>query len=352
VSAIELTIDGKQISARSGQTVLDVAKENNVFIPTLCHDPRLKPFGACRVCLVEVEGAKSLLPACATQATEGMIIRTDTVTLHKIRKTVVELILSDHDADCLTCESTGQCQLQDLAYSLSVDTERFKGEKSNYFVDDFNPLVERDYRKCIRCGRCARICQEVQGVNVYDFVHRGFRAVVSTPFDRPLINTDCEFCGQCVSSCPVGALVDRKRKMRGRVWQTEKIRTICSYCGVGCELTIDHRNGQLLGVSARLDAPVNKGNLCMKGRYAYDYVNHSDRLTAPLIRKKGKLVESSWEEAIELVANRLAEVKRKHGANAIAGISSSKCTNEENYIFQKLMRAAVGTNNVDHCARL
>lgn len=352
MASLELTIDGKKISAKSGQTVLDVAKENNIFIPTLCHDPRLKPFGACRVCLVEVEGAKGLLPACATQVAEGMIIRTDTITLHEIRKTVVELILSDHNAECLTCESTGQCQLQDLAYSLGVDIDHFKGEKSQYFVDDFNPLVGRDYRKCIRCGRCARICQEVQGVNVYDFIDRGFESVVSTPFDLPLINTDCEFCGQCVSSCPVGALTDRKRKMKGRVWQTEKTKTICPYCGVGCELVVESRNGQVIGVSARLDAPVNKGNLCLKGRYAYDYVNHPDRLTLPLIRKKGKLVESSWEEAIELVASELKEVKNKYGTQAIAGISSARCTTEENYLFQKLMRAAIGTNNVDHCARL
>jgi formate dehydrogenase alpha subunit len=352
VNKISLTINDKSITTVPGKTILETARAHGIHIPTLCHDPRLKPYGACRICLVEVEGAKSFVPACATVATEGMVVRTDTIAVYEIRRTIVELLLSDHPLDCLTCESAGRCRLQDLAYELNIKEKRYKGEKHSYTVEDFNPFIERDHNKCVLCGRCVRICAETQGCHIFDFANRGFETVTSTPFDRSLQETPCVFCGQCVSTCPVGALTSRLRKYKGRIWETVQTVTTCPYCGVGCRLRLYAKNGEVIGVSADLESGVNRGNLCIKGRFGYGFINHPDRLTSPLIKKDGEFVEASWEEALQLVAGKLSEVREKHGADAIGGLSSAKCTNEENYLFQKFMRAVVGTNNVDHCARL
>lgn len=352
MAQVIVTINGRRIKTEMGKTILEVAKENGIYIPTLCYEPRLKPYGACRVCLVEVEGAKGLLPACATEVTDGMEIATDTVTLYEIRKTIVELLLSNHPPDCLVCESAGSCELQDLAYRLGIEEVRFKGEQYEYKVEDFNPLIERDHSKCILCGRCVRICEEVQGIKVYDFINRGFETVVTTPFDRSLTETECEFCGQCVSTCPTGALIDRQRKFKGRIWETAKVRSICPYCGCGCQIIIHVKNGEVIGISTDVECGINEGNLCAKGRFGYNFINHQDRLKTPLIRKDGRFIEASWEEALKVVTTNLSKIKTKYGADSIAGLSSAKCTNEENYLFQKFMRAVIGTNNVDHCARL
>jgi len=352
MSEINLTINDKNITAGADRTILEVAQENGIFIPTLCHDPRLKPYGACRVCLVEVEGARGPVPSCATKISEGMIVRTDTVTLHEIRKTIIELLLASHPMECLTCQSGGNCALQDLAYMFGVEEPRFKGEPRKYVVEDYNPVIERDHRKCILCGRCVRICDEVMGIRVWGFANRGFDAIATTPYDRSLFSTKCVFCGQCVSSCPTGALIEKLSKYKGRIWETEQTVTVCPYCGVGCEIKLQTKNGQVIGVTADVGRGVNNGNLCVKGRFGFGFVNHPDRLKNPLIKKRGKLVEASWEEVIETVGKKLAKIKEKHGPDAIAALSSAKCTNEENYLMQKLMRAAIGTNNIDHCARL
>lgn len=349
---IDLKINGKRIKTQTGKTVLKVAKENGIEIHTLCDDPRLKPFGACRLCLVEIEGSKKLMPACATQAQKGMVVKTNTARLQKIRKDILELLLSEHPSDCLVCESAGSCQLQDLAYRLEIEDVRFKGEKHHFQIEDDNPLIERDYNKCILCGKCARICNEVTRQGVYDFVNRGFETLVTTPFNAPLKESLCIFCGQCVSVCPVGALTEKGRKFKGREWEIEKTTSVCPYCGCGCEIEIETKNGKMTGISTELEKGVNQGNLCVKGKFGMDFVNHKDRLKTPLIRKKGKLVKASWTQALKVVADNLKTLKSKHGADAIAGLSSAKCTNEENYLMQKFMRAVIGTNNVDHCARL
>ncbi len=352
MNEITLTINNRKVKAETGKTILEIARAEGIYIPTLCHDPRLKPYGACRVCLVEVEGAKSFLPACTTLVTEGMVVKTDTVSLYKIRRTVIELLLSDHPLECLTCESVGRCRLQDLAYELNIDEIRYRGEKHSYTVEDFNPFIERDHNKCVLCGRCVRICTEVQGCYVFEFANRGFETVTSTPFDRSLVETPCVFCGQCVSTCPVGALTGKLRKYKGRIWETLQTVTTCPYCGVGCRLRLYAKNGEVIGVSADLELGVNKGNLCVKGRFGYEFINNPDRLKVPLIKKEGEFVEASWDEALSLVAGKFSDIKMKYGADAIAGLSSAKCTNEDNYLFQKFMRAVIGTNNVDHCARL
>ena len=349
---IRMNIDGKEVMTTSDRTILEAARENGIRIPSLCHEQRMEPYGACRICLVEVEGARGLLPACYTKVTDGMVVNTETEQLRRLRRTIIELILSDHPLDCMTCESTGNCELQDLAYEYGVKDGRFKGEQHTYDLLADNPLIERDYDKCILCGRCIRICREVQGVGVYDFVNRGFDAVPGIPYDKAMTESPCEFCGQCVSTCPTGALTSVPSKAKGRSWQVEKVRTTCPYCGCGCQLDLHVRDGEIVEVSSPIMVGSGQGNTCVKGRYGYAFVSHEERLTTPLVRKGGKLVPTSWEEALGTVAAHIRGAMDDKGPDSVAFLASARCTNEENYLLQKLARAVVGTNNVDHCARL
>lgn len=349
---VSLNIDGKDIATSSESTILEAARQAGIRIPSLCYEQRMEPYGACRICLVEVEGARGLLPACYTTVTDGMVVHTQTEELSRIRKTIIELLLSDHPQDCMTCESTGHCELQDLAYEYGVKEARFKGEQHHYDLLQDNPLIERDYDKCVLCGRCIRICREVQGVGVYDFVNRGFDSVPGTPYDKPMQETPCEFCGQCVSTCPTGALTSVMSKGTGRGWQVHKIRTTCAYCGCGCQLDLHIRDGEIVEVSSPVMVGPGQGNTCVKGRYGYSFVNHEDRLTTPLLRKDGELVPASWDEALRVVADGISKAVSGDGPDSVAFLTSARCTNEENYLLQKLARAVVGTNNIDHCARL
>jgi predicted molibdopterin-dependent oxidoreductase YjgC len=349
---IHLNIDGKDIVTTPDRTILEAAKENGIRIPSLCYEQRMEPYGACRICLVEVEGARGLLPSCATSVTDGMVVRTATEDLVRIRRTILELILSDHPKDCMTCESTGNCELQDLAYEYGVKDGRFKGDEHHYEVLAENPLIERDYDKCILCGRCIRICREVQGVGVYDFVNRGFDSVPGIPYDKAMTESPCEFCGQCVSTCPTGAIISIPSKGKGRSWQVEKVRTTCPYCGCGCQLDLHVRDGEIVEVSSPVMVGPGQGNLCVKGRYGYPFVHHEERLTEPLVRKDGELAPATWEEALGAVAKHIDEAMDGKGPDSVAFLASARCTNEENYLLQKFARAVVGTNNIDHCARL
>ena len=350
---LSLAVDGREIIAHDGDTVLDACSRAGIRIPTLCHDPRLEPYGGCRLCVVQVEGMRGYPTSCTTAATDGMVVTTSSDELHRLRRTLIELLLSDHNVDCLACEAAGSCSLQDLAYSHEVDETRFAGAKHALpaQVDD-NPLITRDYSKCIACGRCVRICAEVQAADVYGYRGRGFDVLPDTPFGRSLTDSGCEFCGQCVSTCPTGALTDKLSHLSGRPWQTRDVESTCGYCGVGCTVAYRVRDGRIVSTEAPLERGVNHGNLCAKGRYGWRFTHHPDRLTTPLIRRDGELVEASWEEAIALVAEKLGATVATHGPDAVGGLASAKCTNEENYLFQKFMRTAVGTHNVDHCARL
>ncbi len=350
---IRLKIDGKACSGLKGETILEVARRNEIWIPTLCYDERLEPYGACRLCLVEVKGARGLLPACTTEITEGMEVRTSTKRIESIRRTVIELLLSDHPDDCMTCESAGSCVLQDLAYRYGVKRSPYAGETHKYGILNGNPLIERDPNKCVLCGRCVRICEEVVGAGVYGFVNRGFDAIVSTPYDHSLLDTPCLFCGQCISACPVGALTSKISKGKGRYWDVKKTDTICPYCGVGCTITLWTKENRIVNVTAPIDKGVNKGDLCVKGRFGYQFVNSPDRLKSPLVRQRdGSLKRVSWKKAVSYIAENFARIREQYGPDSIAGLASARCTNEENYVFQKFIRAAIGTNNVDHCARL
>jgi len=366
---VNLTIDGKKVRVRKLSTLLDAAGKLDIPIPTLCHHPALSPFGGCRLCLVEVNGSPKPVAACTTFAKEGMEVVTSNPRLEKMRRTTLELILSDHPQDCMVCERAGDCKLQELAYFYGIRENRFKGERRIYEKKDENPFLVRDMEKCILCGKCVRICDEIQGVGAIDFAYRGMKTKICPPFERDL---DCEFCGQCVAVCPTGALTGRMWANKGRQ-NFKEVDTICPYCGCGCNITLHVWRNKVRRVSSREDTP-NEGWLCAKGSFGYSFIDHRQRLKKPLIRIAPKtssevtgkhkkehasldthnsslFKEVSWDEALDYIAGRLKEVKEKHGQDAIAGLSSARCTNEENYLFQKFMRAVIGTNNIDHCAR-
>ena len=347
---ITLSLNGSQVNGRPGTTILDLAQQNGISIPTLCHDPHLIPIGACRVCLVENEATGALLASCVTPIAPGMVINTESPKVLEARRTVVELLLASHPDSCIICDKGNRCQLRKIASDLEIGQVRFSKTRHYYPIEDTNPFLERDLSKCILCGKCIRGCQELQGAWAIDYAYRGFDSKPATSLEVPLEQSPCEFCGLCVSLCPTGALYEKMRKYKGR--ETKRVRTICPFCGCGCGIYLELRDQEVIGVSADAENPVNKISLCVKGRYGYDFINHGDRLKKPLIRKNGELEEASWEEALDLVASKLEQIRGESGADSIACLSSAKSTNEENYLLQKFARAVIGTNNVDHCARL
>jgi len=344
---VSLRIDEREVEVEEGTTILEAAEAAGIHIPTFCYHKRLMPFGACRMCVVEVEQMKGrLIPSCSTPATNGMIVRTNTPEIRKARKTLLELLLIHHPLDCPVCDKGGNCKLQDLVYEYEVTENRFQDKKFDYPIDYYSPLIERNTNRCVLCGMCARVCDEVVGVTAISFVNRGFNTVIGTNFERVL---NCEFCGECVNICPVGALTDKLFKYKARTWELTKINTICSYCGTGCTLTLGIKENRIYRVIGDDTTGVNKGSLCVKGRFGYQYIFSPERITSPLIKKKdGEFIRASWEEALERVAEGFKEVREKHGAESIGGICSDRLTNEEIYLFQKFMRAAVGTNSIDH----
>jgi len=301
---------------------------------------------------VEIEGNRNLPASCVFPVHDGMVVHSKSEKVVKARKHILELLLANHPKDCMTCDAAGACKLMEYTYDYGVEDSRFEGAKSERFVEDLNPFISRDYEKCILCGRCVGICDQVQGNNVIDFANRGFNTTISAPFNRELELGNCVYCGQCVSVCPVGALTSKISKGKARAWETKKVLTTCSYCGVGCNYYLEVKNDEIVGVTSNFESSVNSGHLCVKGRFGWDFVHSPDRLTKPLIRKNGELKETSWEEALNLISKKFSEIKEEYGPDGFAGLSSARCTNEDNYVFQKLFRAVLGTNNIDHCARL
>jgi len=352
---LKLTIDGKQARVRPGVTIYWAAKSLGIEVPHLCYGEDVPAISSCRLCVVEVEGQKNLAASCSHPAADGMVVRTNTERVRKSRRMNLELILSDHSVECITCDKSGSCALERYAYEFGLKDSRFVGPhraRNLHKLDKENPFFERDYNKCILCGRCVLACGELQFDSAIDYAGRGFKAHISTAFHRPLVESTCEACGRCISVCPVGALTERARLGAGREWELQVTSTICPYCGVGCTVDLHTKKGRLVKTTTHSQDTVNRGNLCVKGKFGLYYLDHPERLTAPLIRRDGKLEPASWEEALSLVASRLGQIKAKAGPGALGGLSSAKCTNEENYLFQRFVRAALGTNNVDHCARL
>jgi len=349
---VTITIDGKQVSVEKGATVFQAAEAAGISIPHLCYQKDFRPSSACRVCVVEVDGARTLVPSCSYPVSQGMVVRTDTPRVMKARKMVLELLLSDQPFACMTCEKSGSCKLENYAYQYGVRSSRFDGEQHHYPIDISNPFIGRDYNKCILCGRCVAACNEVQGWEAIDFIGRGFSTRVGTAYDRGLRDSPCVFCGQCVQSCPVGALTEKKALGKGRVWEMEKVRTTCPYCGVGCQMWLHVKDGRITKVTAVEDGAPNQGRLCVKGRFGYDFIYSDERLKTPLIRENDQFREASWDEALDLVATRFKEIIAEYGPDAIGGVSSSRSINEDSYQMQKLFRSVIGTNNIDNCARV
>ena len=345
MNTVKLTIDDLEITAREDMTVLEAALENDIYIPHLCYHPDLKPAGSCRLCMVEIDGGRVDI-SCKTPVKQGMQIRTETPEINKIRQIAVELLLVNHPSDCLSCSGNMKCQLQKIANYIGINEERLnrmRSEAKDLAVDTSNPFFIYDPNKCVLCGICIRTCDDIVGVTNLEFAYRGFDEVVSTFGKKPMLESRCVSCGECVVRCPVSALEPKEPVVPSR-----EVKTVCPYCGVGCGLIIGVRGNRIVSSRGDTENPVNRGRLCVKGRFGHEFVNHPDRLKTPLIRRNGELKEASWDEALDLVAKKFSQYKPKQ----FATLSSAKCTNEENYVIQKFTRAVMGTNTVDHCARL
>jgi len=354
---VAVTINGKELMGRAGQTILELAADNDIDIPNLCYDPRLVPTGSCRLCLVEVVGQKDPVTACTFKVEPGMVVQTESDEIRAIRKTILELLFYEHRGVCTTCDENGNCKLQQYAYEYQISEEVFNQPESSTVLSNYttgNEAIEYDPNKCIRCGRCIRICEEVQFDNALTFKDRAANVEVTTAFDIPLNDSACELCGQCISTCPTGALYERYAKGKGQCKDLLRTRTTCPYCGVGCQidLNVNPKTNKIVRITSEVGCIPNNGNLCVKGRFAMDFVASEKRLASPLIKRNGEFEKATWDEAINFIAERLTKIKTQNGPDSIAGLSSAKCTNEDNYIFQKFIRAVIGTNNVDHCARL
>ena len=354
---ISIFVNGVEVNIEESSTVLAACKAAGADVPTLCYDQRFRGEGSCRLCVVSVEGGKKLIPACETAVKQGMKIQTHTEKVVALRKQLLELMLSDHNVDCITCEKTGECKLQDYAYEYGVDFTRYSGRKKEVGGDiPKNKFFYLDKSKCIMCFKCSRVCNELQTNKVWSVLGRGFETFINTPFGIDLEEGNCVSCGNCVSACPVGALMPKKKE-RFRTWEIKKTQTTCPYCGVGCQMYLLTKGDKVVGVEPVMDA-LNNGLLCAKGKFGYHFINHPDRLNHPLIKKDGKFVKASWEEAYALIKEKMTEIKEKYGSDdetlnqSFSFFGSAKVSIEENYLIQKFARAVIGTNSIDCCARL
>jgi len=353
---LQLTIDGRPIEAVPGQTVLDAARAAGIYIPALCYHPKTGKAGRCRACVVEVQGLRGLKEACALEARDGMVVHTDTARVQQTRRLVVELLLADGHHNCISCQANGTCELQDMAYHVGIERPSFLIESAPTPVDASSEGIVRESDKCIQCGRCVKACQNGVVNEVLAFGYRGSHAAVVCDDDQPMGDSSCVLCGECVQVCPVGALVLKQpREAKVRPSETVATKVTCPYCGVGCQIDLHTKDNAYVFAMAherQWERQPNKGMLCIKGRFGLDFVDSPHRLRTPLVRKDGALVEASWDEALDLVAAGLQKTKDTHGADAVGFFASAKVTNEENYALSRLARAVIGTNNIDHCARL
>ncbi|PPD58771.1 formate dehydrogenase subunit alpha [Dehalogenimonas etheniformans] len=341
---IRIRINDQEIEAVEGQTVLEAARQAGIYIPSLCYSPDLKPYGGCRMCVIEIDKMRGLPTACTTPITEGMVMRTETPALSDARKAILDLLLAEHPLDCVSCVKNERCELQDVARYLGISESRLPRNSRVQAIDDSNPFFTLDRNRCILCARCTRACDEITGNNAIEIVDRGYESRVGTVADRPLVETNCASCGECVAHCPVAAFIPKDY-----VKPEGPVSTICPYCGVGCSINLEISRGKIVGVSGDLNNPISNGRLCVKGRYGIkEFVHHPDRLTNPLIKRDGEFVESAWDEALEYACSKLYQYRPEE----VAVIASAKATNEENYLIQKFARAVLKTNNVDHSARL
>ena len=352
----KIEIDGVEVAFTEGETILEVAQRHQTEIPTLCYDPRLEPFGGCRLCIVELEGARNPVASCTTKATPGMVVRTATDTIEAYRKTLLEMVISENrEVDVSPLRGYAAGELADLRDKYAINGTRMTGTKSGTRKTDENPFILRDYELCISCYRCVRVCAEQEGDHAINVMNRGFHTQITTEFDGLLKDSACTFCGQCIQTCPTGALADKKAlRAEDEVADAipDKTRTICPYCGVGCSVDILTQNEKIVGIHPAMDGPANQGALCVKGQFAYDFVQHSDRLKTPLIRgDDGELHEATWEAALDKAAEGFRQVNAEHGRHSIYGIASGRAPSEAAYLMQKFIRVGFGTNYIDNCSR-
>lgn len=352
---VTLEIDGESITVPAGTSLMRAAMDSGVKIPKLCATDSLEPFGSCRLCLVEIEGRKGYPSSCTTPAEAGMKVHTQTTKLQALRKGVMELYISDHPLDCLTCSANGNCELQDMAGVTGLRNVRYGFGGANHLQsakDESNPYFTYDPSKCIVCSRCVRACEETQGTFALTISGRGFGSRVSPGQDQPFMESECVSCGACIEACPTATLQEKTVIMLGQ--PEHSVITTCAYCGVGCSFKAEMKGNEVVRMVPWKDGKANEGHSCVKGRFAWGYATHKDRITKPMIRNKisDPWREVSWDEAINYAASEFRRIQAKHGQDAIGGITSSRCTNEETYLVQKLVRAAFGNNNVDTCARV
>ena len=370
MSQATATLNGINYPLNQGETILEFSRRINdeQKIPTLCDDTRLEPYGSCRVCSVDValsdEGPRKVMASCHTPASNGMHIFTHSPRVEKLRRNIVELVLSDLPKQTLPIEKNeNNTEFEQVVVNIGVSEVRFEGRQSvdslqadgkGSLCDSSHPYMRMDLTMCIDCNRCVRACDEIQGEQVLSVSGRGFDAHIIKGQDVSFKESDCVSCGACAQTCPTGAISDVFRENLKQIPSEEidTVRTICSYCGVGCNLEVSVQGNKIISIEAPKDAEVNAGHTCLKGRYAWRFYDHPDRLTSPMIKKYGQLTPVSWTEAFDYLANKLQTIKTVHGPDAIAGISSARCTNEENYLLQKMLRAVIGTNNIDCCARV
>jgi formate dehydrogenase alpha subunit len=346
METIALKINGKMISCAKGKSILQAAEAHGIKIPKLCYHHSLKPFGACRLCLVEDEKTGRLFASCVTPAAQDMVLLSDSPQIIKHRRNIVSLMMAEHPESCIVCNKGNRCQLRMIAAQLGIAENRLYPMPNHKPLEQANPFIMRDLSKCILCGKCIRADHELVCAGAIDYNSRGFNSRPATLHELPLEKSTCTFCGTCVSVCPTGAL-STQAEFVGTP-ERESI-SVCGFCGVGCNLTLGVAANQIVDVNpAHIEKSVNDATLCVRGHFAHDYLNSSQRLTRPLVRKENELISASWDDALETIAKRLLEIKSEHGSESIAFLGSSKCSNEENYLFQKIARTIIETNNVDN----
>ncbi len=352
METIRISIDGKKVEGQDGQTIMEIARTHGFHIPHLCYHPKLTRTGACRLCIVRING-KLLKPACTELAAEGMDVVTEDEGIREIRKWLLGLMVMEGDHNCLYCDADGDCKLQRYVkfYNVEPPTDSFPRVEKEIDYTSSN-AIKRNENRCILCTRCVRTCKEIQVSNVWGLCERGSNTRLIADDDKRIGESSCVKCGSCVQFCPTGALTFQAVLGKGFNWELTKESSICIYCGVGCKIDFYKNREGLLVKALGNDTGPNRGHLCVKGRFGFDFLQNPKRLTKPLIKKNGEFAEVTWNEALGFAAGRLAQIKKEHGPDSIAGLSSAKCTNEENYLMQKFMRAVIGTNNIDHCARL
>jgi formate dehydrogenase alpha subunit len=350
LETITITLNGQEVSGHAGMTILDLAKDSRVYIPTLCHSPYLDSVGACRICIVEDERSGKLMAACVTPIASGMVINTQSPSVIERRETIIKLMLASHPDTCIVCDKGNMCQLRKIASDMGIGLIDIPKIPQSAKSEEVNPFIVRDLSKCILCAKCIRSDQELVVIGAIDYINRGFDAKPATLNDLQLETSQCTFCGTCVAMCPTGALSEKEKTYRGAT--TKTIKTICPYCGCGCGISLDVRDNYLLRSKPDENNKLNRGTLCVKGSYGYDFVNSPDRLVNPLIKVDGEFTEASWDEALNLVASNFKQIQDNYDGGSLAVYGSSKCTNEENYLLQRFARCVLNTNNIDSGSRL